>query len=105
MASEIRAQNYYAATQSICVPEIFILCRWLLGSDAWRELRPLYSTDGNVLLETREELKRLLNIPAGDDFAPVYLVSKLFEQTPVVVDVVSIGKRLPIPLGRKLLKR
>lgn len=60
---------------------------------------------GNVLLETREELKRLLNIPAGDDFASVYLVSKLFEQTPVVVDVVSIGKRLPIPLGRKLLKR
>ena len=60
---------------------------------------------GNVLLETREELKRLLNIPVGDDFAPVYLVSKLFEQTPVVVDVVSIGKRLLIPLGRKLLKR
>lgn len=26
---------------------------------------------GNVLLETREELKRLLNIPVGDDFAPV----------------------------------
>ena len=47
MASEIRAQNYNIVTQSICVPEIFILCRWLLGSDAWRELRPLHSTDGS----------------------------------------------------------
>mgnify|MGYP004630288985 CR=1 FL=1 len=47
MASEIRAQNYYTATQPICVIEIFILCLWLLESDAWRELRPLHSTDGS----------------------------------------------------------
>ena len=44
-------------------------------------------------------------MPVGDYFAPVYLVGKLFEQTPVIVDVVTIGESLPIPLGRKLLKR
>ena len=60
---------------------------------------------GDVLLETGKELKRLLNAPVGDDFAPVYLVGKLFEQTPVVVDVVAIGECLPIPLGSELLKR
>ena len=53
---------------------------------------------GNVLLETREELKRHLNIPVGDDFSPVYLIGKLFEQTPVVVDFVAIGECFPIPL-------
>ena len=81
---------------------IFLLLNYLIKDEKKYSLE--YERD-NVLLKTREELKRLLNIPVGDDFAPVYLVSKLFEHTPVVVDVVSIGKRLPIPLGRKLLKR
>ena len=96
MTSEIRAQNYYAATQSICVPEIFILCRWLFGSDAWRELQTLLSTDVSPVLllphldssfhasVSRTELRKSLLVIGSISFG-VYNVSLLWQSAKAIV--------------------
>ena len=44
----------------------------------------------DVLLEAGEKLHRFFDIPVCDDLAPMCLVRKLFEECPVVVEVVSI---------------
>lgn len=53
----------------------------------------------DILVESREKLQRFFDVPICDDFAPVCLVSELFEKGPVVVETLqSLFASLPYTL-------